>query len=114
MTRDEVKDIIRKYTKTHPSYFKGKTDEDLTDMVNEWYAAFNGVPADIMQKAVELRAKKSPYVPTVAEMQSTLKGLYYHALAMVSFLSATNTENDEEPFYTNLRIVQALRRCLEV
>lgn len=74
MSREEVKELIKKIMTAYPSY----KPIDLTQTVDMWASMLKDVPADIAEKRLDEHIATSAFVPTIADILQQKKKNDFH------------------------------------
>lgn len=75
MTRDEVKAMIALIQMDRPSYLKGVSAEQKTELINLWTEAFGQYDSRVMREAVMNFLRHNPYEPNMAGIQKEIDAL---------------------------------------
>ena len=81
MSREETVQILSLLKAAYPNFYKGMTRPECNGVISVWSTQFTGIPVQIVLMAVNKLISVNTFPPTVAEVKSKLKSLYYEAVA---------------------------------
>lgn len=108
MTREETIKLLSILKAAYPNSYKGMTKEEASGTIAVWSMQFADIPANVMLIAVNKLISTSPFPPSISEVRSKLRDLYYEATNMLreheyatEGFKITDDPNEEPAFFGN-------------
>ena len=76
MTKDEIKQTLKRIKQRVPGYFKTMTDEDKLNLIDNWFIEFSEVPKEIINLAISLHFKEKRMAPQTDEVRRNIPGAW--------------------------------------
>ena len=77
MTRDETVKVLAILKAAYPASYKGMNKQEANGVITVWSTQFAKIPAEVILIAVQKLIATSNFPPTIAEVKSKLRGLYW-------------------------------------
>ncbi len=94
MNKQEAIQLLALIKVAYPTAYKDMDQASKQATVNMWASSFPDVPYALMEQGFNHFRMASKFPPTVADMVSELKGIYYHATECA--MLHKNLGNEEE------------------
>ena len=99
MTRKETTQILSLLKAAYPNSYKGVTKKEANGIISMWLMQFANVPAEIVLMAINKIVAVSTFPPSISEVKSKLKAIYFEAT--IELLTSNSlTEEDRKKLIT--------------
>ena len=85
MTQKEATQILAILKAAYPNSYRNMTKDEAIGTVNVWATQFVDIPAQIVMIAINKLISTNTFPPSICEVKSKIRGLYYEALEMLPY-----------------------------
>ena len=109
MTREETIKVLAILKAAYPASYKGMTKQEASGTVMVWATQFANVPGEVVLIAVQKLISSSNFPPSISEVKSKLRGLYWESWHIVNSHKQGVTVMDNQTLARTEAIMNACR-----
>ena len=110
MTREETIKVLAILKAAYPASYRNMTKDEANGTVAIWAAQFAREPVQVVMLAVQKLISKSTFPPTISEVKSQMRGLYWEAWQDVAMHENGCRPLDEQRLEAMRTIVKSCER----
>lgn len=84
MTREETIKVLAVLKAAYPASYRNMTKDEANGVVMIWATQFAAAPLQVVMIAVQRLISTNTFPPTISEVKSALRGLYWEAEMQIS------------------------------
>lgn len=111
MTREETIKVLAILKAAYPASYKGMSRDEANGVVMVWATQFANIPANAIMIAVQKLIASSTFPPTINEVKSKLRGVYWEAWQAIAEHENGSNPMEGGRLEATRRIMEACRPC---
>lgn len=110
MTQDEARQVLAIIKAAYPASYRNLNEEGAWGIVNIWASQFAQDSAELVLFAVQKCIASSQFPPTISEVKSKMRGIYWEAWEAVMFHENGCRKLTESEYITMRKLMKELER----
>lgn len=106
MNKKETVKLLALIKVAYPTAYRDMDQESKQATINMWYMSFPDVPYPIMEQAFNHFRMVSKFPPTVAEMVTELRGIYFQATECALLQKALDNEEGARQYRAIMKFTE--------